>query len=61
MRSRSAAHTGQLFVGDTIIEVNGVSVDGKTHEEVVEMLKDTNGPHVTLTVRHDSQMAPLLR
>ncbi|KAH7719893.1 gamma-1-syntrophin, partial [Aphelenchoides avenae] len=56
-----AARTGQLFVGDTIVEVNGVSVDGKTHEEVVEMLKDTSGPHVTLTVRHDSQMAPLLR
>lgn len=28
----SAAKTGQVFVGDLIVEVNGMSLEGKTHE-----------------------------
>jgi hypothetical protein len=30
----------QLYVGDAITEVNGISLDGKTHEEVVRTLKE---------------------
>lgn len=56
-----AAQTGQIFVGDTIIEINGVNVENKSHEEVVTMLKAAPEPHITLTLRHNSQMAPLLR
>ena len=29
-----AEETGQLFVGDAIVEVNGIAVEGKTHDEV---------------------------
>ncbi|KAI1724340.1 PDZ domain (Also known as DHR or GLGF) domain-containing protein [Ditylenchus destructor] len=56
-----AAQTGQIFVGDSIVEINGISVEGKTHEEVVQMLKQSTDSHVTLTLRHDSKLAPLLR
>jgi len=56
-----ASQTGQVYVGDTIVEINGIPVEGKTHEEVVQMLKETSAPHVTLTLKHDSQMAPLLK
>jgi C-terminal processing protease CtpA/Prc len=56
-----ASQTGQIFVGDTIIEINGVNVENKGHEEVVTMLREAPEPHVTLTLQHNSQMAPLLR
>uniref|UniRef100_A0A914KG78 PDZ domain-containing protein n=1 Tax=Meloidogyne incognita TaxID=6306 RepID=A0A914KG78_MELIC len=57
----SAAKTNQVFVGDLIVEVNGMSLEGKTHEEVVQLLKDSAGPHVTLTLKRDSSASPLLR
>nr|CAD2170010.1 unnamed protein product [Meloidogyne enterolobii] len=57
----SAAKTNQVFVGDLIVEVNGMSLEGKTHEEVVQLLKDSTGPHVTLTLKRDSSASPLLR
>lgn len=56
-----AAQTGQIFIGDTIIEINGINVENKSHEEVVNMLKMAPEPHITLTLKHNSQMAPLLR
>lgn len=52
-----AAQTGQIFVGDTIIEINGVNVENKTHEEVVNMLRVAPEPHVTLTLKHNSQVS----
>lgn len=48
-------------MGDTIVEINGVSLEGKSHEEVVQILRQSSESHVTLTLKHDSQMAPLLR
>lgn len=56
-----AAQTGQLFVGDKILEVNGASVYGLTHEEVVKLLRDVTGATVTLVVQQEAQMAPLFR
>ncbi|KAL3115312.1 hypothetical protein niasHT_011661 [Heterodera trifolii] len=56
-----AAKTGQVFVGDLIVEVNGISLEGKTHEEVVQLLRDSPGPHVTLTLKRDNKVSPLLR
>uniref|UniRef100_A0A1I7SMJ8 PDZ domain-containing protein n=1 Tax=Bursaphelenchus xylophilus TaxID=6326 RepID=A0A1I7SMJ8_BURXY len=56
-----AAQTGQVFVGDTIIEINGINVENKTHEEVVQILRDAPGPHITLSLKHNEQLAPLLR
>ena len=51
-----------------------MSLEGKTHEgsleilkifknisEVVQLLKDSAGPHVTLTLKRDSSASPLLR
>ncbi|CAK5089844.1 unnamed protein product [Meloidogyne enterolobii] len=38
-----------------------MSLEGKTHEEVVQLLKDSTGPHVTLTLKRDSSASPLLR
>uniref|UniRef100_A0A914QMV4 PDZ domain-containing protein n=1 Tax=Panagrolaimus davidi TaxID=227884 RepID=A0A914QMV4_9BILA len=55
-----AAQTGQLFVGDKILEVNGVSVYGLSHEEVVRLLRDATGTNVVLVVQQ-STMAPLFR
>uniref|UniRef100_A0A914HSD4 PDZ domain-containing protein n=1 Tax=Globodera rostochiensis TaxID=31243 RepID=A0A914HSD4_GLORO len=56
-----AAQTGQVFVGDLIVEVNGISLEGKTHEEVVQLLRDSPAPHVTLTLKRDNKVSPLLR
>ncbi|KAE9546894.1 hypothetical protein FO519_009893, partial [Halicephalobus sp. NKZ332] len=54
-----AAQTGQIFVGDKILEVNGTNVSGLTHEEVVKLLKDTSGPSISLIVQQEPQMAPM--
>lgn len=56
-----AAQTGQLFVGDKILEVNGSSVYGLSHEEVVKLLRDASGANVILVVQQEAQMAPLFR
>ncbi|XP_076355047.1 multiple PDZ domain protein-like isoform X4 [Tachypleus tridentatus] len=45
----AAAEDGQLKRGDQILAVNDQSLDGVTHEEAVEILKNTKGV-VTLTV-----------
>lgn len=55
-----AAQTGQLFVGDKILEVNGSSVYGLSHEDVVKLLRDAPGANVVLVVQQ-STMAPLFR
>lgn len=45
----AAADDGQLHRGDQILAVNGVSLDGVTHEEAVNILKNARGK-VTLSV-----------
>ncbi|KAK0406194.1 hypothetical protein QR680_018426 [Steinernema hermaphroditum] len=55
-----AEQSGQLYVGDTILTINGVSVEGKTHDDVVQMLKDA-GAEVTLTVKNNPQIAPFVK
>lgn len=35
----AADETGQLFVGDTIVAVNGESLEDATHDEAVRALK----------------------
>ncbi|CAD6189149.1 unnamed protein product [Caenorhabditis auriculariae] len=55
-----ADECGDLFVGDAIIEVNGVSIEGQTHDEVVHMLK-TSGDEVVLGVRHYTHITPFLK
>lgn len=50
-----AAHrTSKLRMGDRILMVNGVDMNGATHQEAVMAL--LNPPNeITLTVRHDPQ------
>uniref|UniRef100_A0A0N4ZUF9 PDZ domain-containing protein n=1 Tax=Parastrongyloides trichosuri TaxID=131310 RepID=A0A0N4ZUF9_PARTI len=50
----------QLFIGDIILEINGNSVEGKSHDDVVKMLKDIENS-VTLTVKSCPQIAPILK
>jgi hypothetical protein len=50
----SAAKTGQVLTGDVIVEVDGIPTEGKSHDEVVQMLKGSSGEHVTLTLRRDN-------
>ncbi|VIO89150.1 Uncharacterized protein BM_BM3655 [Brugia malayi] len=47
-RNTPAEACGQLYLGDVIVEINGQSTDGKTHDEIVQILKDT-GDEVTLS------------
>ncbi|EJD76531.1 gamma-1-syntrophin [Loa loa] len=55
-----AEECGQLYVGDVIVEINGQSTDGKSHDEIVQILKNS-GDEVTLSVRHYIQIAPYLK
>ncbi|CAO4385985.1 unnamed protein product [Caenorhabditis nigoni] len=55
-----ADECGELFIGDAIVEVNGVSIEGQSHDEVVNMLK-SSGDQVTLGVRHFTHMTPFLK
>ncbi|KAL1232634.1 Gamma-1-syntrophin [Trichinella spiralis] len=48
-----------LFIGDTIIAINDDLVEGKTHDEVVQMLHDS-GSEVKLKVKFNSGMAQFL-
>uniref|UniRef100_A0A7E4V868 PDZ domain-containing protein n=1 Tax=Panagrellus redivivus TaxID=6233 RepID=A0A7E4V868_PANRE len=56
-----AAETGQVFVGDRILEVNGTPVHGMTHEEIVKMLREATTEKVSLTLQQETQMSPLFR
>uniref|UniRef100_A0A7I4YTR3 PDZ domain-containing protein n=1 Tax=Haemonchus contortus TaxID=6289 RepID=A0A7I4YTR3_HAECO len=55
-----ADRSGQLYVGDAIVEINGESVEGRSHDEVVEMLK-ADVDELRLGVRHCSNIASYLR
>merc|ERR1719167_1738630 len=44
-----AAEVAGVFRGDRILEVNGVSVEGSTHKQVVDLIK-SGGDSLTLTV-----------
>ncbi|XP_041929328.1 gamma-2-syntrophin [Alosa sapidissima] len=50
-KDQVADQTGMLFIGDAMLQVNGINVEKCTHEEVVHLLR-TAGDEVTLTVRY---------
>lgn len=50
----SAAATGKLRFGDRILSVNGVNMEGLTHDQAVECLISQEGP-IELSVRHETQ------
>ncbi|CAH1773635.1 unnamed protein product, partial [Owenia fusiformis] len=50
-KDQAADKTGKLYVGDAILKVNGVDMDGCTHDDAVAALKKA-GDEVTLSVRY---------
>ncbi|XP_019393694.1 PREDICTED: gamma-2-syntrophin [Crocodylus porosus] len=50
-KDQAADQTGMLFIGDAIIQVNGINVENATHEEVVHLLRNA-GDEVTITVQY---------
>ncbi|XP_065535249.1 gamma-2-syntrophin isoform X5 [Lathamus discolor] len=50
-KDQAADQTGMLFIGDAIIQVNGINVESATHEEVVHLLRNA-GDEVTITVQY---------
>ncbi|CAN9500848.1 unnamed protein product [Ophioblennius macclurei] len=52
-----AARTHQLRVGDRLVSINSRSVDGLSHREVVDILK--NDSHIRLQVAADTNMSAI--
>ncbi|XP_029452733.1 gamma-2-syntrophin [Rhinatrema bivittatum] len=50
-KDQAADQTGMLFIGDAVIQVNGINVENATHEEVVHLLRNA-GNEVTITVQY---------
>ncbi|KAM5251427.1 gamma-2-syntrophin isoform 4-T10 [Hipposideros larvatus] len=50
-KDHAADQTGMLFIGDAVLQVNGINVENATHEEVVTLLRNA-GDEVTVTVEH---------
>ncbi|KAF4523482.1 hypothetical protein B566_EDAN004551 [Ephemera danica] len=59
-REQAADQTGQLFVGDAIVRVNGQELYGCNHDAAVNMLRNA-GDTVTLTVKHYRAATPFLQ
>ncbi|XP_065571772.1 gamma-1-syntrophin-like [Artemia franciscana] len=58
-RDQAADLTGQLFVGDAILSVNGHRLKNYTHEQTLKVMRDT-GDVVTLVVKHYRASTPFL-
>ncbi|XP_018586494.1 gamma-2-syntrophin [Scleropages formosus] len=50
-KDQVADQTGMLFIGDAVLQINGISVGNATHEEVVHLLRNA-GDEVTITVQY---------
>ncbi|KAG7510312.1 gamma-2-syntrophin [Solea senegalensis] len=59
-KDQVADQTGKLFVGDAVLQVNGINVEHCTHEEVVHLLR-TAGDEVTVTVRYLREVPSFLK
>ncbi|KAF3844531.1 hypothetical protein F7725_007694 [Dissostichus mawsoni] len=59
-KDQVADQTGKLFVGDAVLQVNGINVGPCTHEEVVHLLR-TAGDEVTITVRYLREVPSFLK
>ncbi|XP_054652215.1 gamma-2-syntrophin isoform X2 [Dunckerocampus dactyliophorus] len=51
---------GKLFVGDAVLQVNGINVEHCTHEQVVHLLR-TAGDEVIITVRYLREVPSFLK
>ncbi|KAM9746106.1 gamma-2-syntrophin isoform 2-T2 [Menidia menidia] len=59
-KDQVADRTGRLFVGDAVLQVNGINVERCTHEEVVQLLR-TAGDEVTVSVRYLREVPSFLQ
>ncbi|CAH1400806.1 unnamed protein product [Nezara viridula] len=59
-KEQAADQTGQLFVGDAIIKVNGELITHCQHDEAVNILRNA-GDIVMLTVKHYRAATPFLQ
>ncbi|XP_076415777.1 gamma-2-syntrophin isoform X2 [Peromyscus maniculatus bairdii] len=50
-KDQAADQTEMLFIGDAVLQVNGINVENATHEEVVHLLRNA-GDDVTITVEY---------
>nr|XP_012618626.1 gamma-2-syntrophin [Microcebus murinus] len=60
LEGHAADQTGMLFVGDAVLQVNGINVESATHEEVVHLLRNA-GDDVTLAVKYLSEAPAFLK
>ncbi|XP_046979406.1 gamma-1-syntrophin [Schistocerca americana] len=59
-KDQAADQTGQLFVGDAIIKVNGEYITSCNHDDAVNILRNA-GDLVMLTVKHYRAATPFLQ
>ncbi|CRK92898.1 CLUMA_CG006233, isoform A [Clunio marinus] len=59
-KNQPADRTGQLFVGDAIIKVNGEFITACNHDDAVNILRNA-GDMVVLTVKHYRAATPFLQ
>ncbi|XP_019868354.1 gamma-2-syntrophin isoform X2 [Aethina tumida] len=59
-KSQAADETGELFVGDAIIKVNGEYITACPHDDAVNILRNA-GDLVVLTVKHYKAATPFLQ
>ncbi|XP_054652216.1 gamma-2-syntrophin isoform X3 [Dunckerocampus dactyliophorus] len=58
--SPTVDQVGKLFVGDAVLQVNGINVEHCTHEQVVHLLR-TAGDEVIITVRYLREVPSFLK
>ncbi|CAN5918064.1 S41 family peptidase [soil metagenome] len=54
-----AAHKGDLRAGDVLLKINGISLEGKTYEEVNTLLKGQTNTTIRLLVERQGEPEPL--
>ncbi|KAM9316415.1 gamma-2-syntrophin [Gastrophryne carolinensis] len=59
-KDQPADQSGLLFTGDALMQVNGINVEGSTHEEVVHLLRNA-GDEVTITVFYFKEAPSFLK
>ncbi|XP_013149683.1 PREDICTED: gamma-1-syntrophin [Papilio polytes] len=59
-KDQAADQTGQLFVGDAVIKVNGEYITACNHDDAVNILRNA-GDIVVLTVKHYRAATPFLQ
>jgi len=61
MHGGAADRSGLIFPGDEVIEVNGLSVEGRTPDDVLQILKNSEGTITFKLVPADSGRQKAIR